>query len=50
RKRKIKLNTDTYERIPHKIIKMRTYNGKNRFLISWKGTNEDSWIDEDQIL
>ncbi|OUM62323.1 hypothetical protein PIROE2DRAFT_26600, partial [Piromyces sp. E2] len=48
----IHLNTDTNEKIPYKIIKMRTYKGKNRYLISWKGPKEyeDTWIDEDQVI
>jgi len=52
RKKNVHLNTDTIERIPDKIINMRTYKGKNRYLISWKGSNdyEDTWVDEDQIL
>ncbi|MBE6133033.1 MAG: hypothetical protein E7180_06615 [Erysipelotrichaceae bacterium] len=51
RKKNIHLTTDTNEKLPEKIIKMRTYKGKNRYLISWKGPNEyeDTWIDEDQI-
>jgi len=36
--------------IPDKIFNIRTYKVNNRFLISWKGSNEDSWIDEDQNL
>jgi len=52
RKRKnIKLTTDTINKVPERIINMRTYRGKNRFLVSWKGFDsiEDSWIDDDQI-
>jgi len=52
RKRKnIKLTNDTVDRVPERIIDMRTYRGKNRFLVSWRGLNsdEDTWIDEDQI-
>ena len=52
RKRKNnKLTTDTIDKVPERIINMRTYRGKNRFLISWKGLDsvEDSVIDEDQI-
>ena len=47
----IKLTTDIVDRIPEKIIGMRTYRGKNRFLVSWKdlASSEDTWIDEDQI-
>jgi len=38
RKRKnIKLTTDTIDKVPERIIDMRTYRGKNRFLVSWKG-------------
>jgi len=52
RKRKnINLTTDTFDRVPVKIVDMRKYRGRNRFLISWKGldSDEDTWIDEDQI-
>ena len=50
-RRNINLTVDTYEKIPEKIIDMRTYRGKNRFLVTWKGldSNENTWIDEDQI-
>jgi len=47
----IKLTTDTIDKVPERIIDMRTYRGKkNCFLVSWKGLDsvEDSWIDEDQ--
>jgi len=50
RRKSINLTTNNSDMIPDKIINMRTYKGKNRFLIFWKGSNEDSWIDEDQIL
>ncbi|OUM70687.1 hypothetical protein PIROE2DRAFT_22682, partial [Piromyces sp. E2] len=52
RRKNIHLNTDTNEKIPDKIIKMRTYKGKNRYLISCKGPKEyeDTWINEDQII
>jgi len=52
RKRKnINLTTDTFDKVPEKIVDMRKYRGKNRFLVSWKrlDSDEDSWIDEDQI-
>jgi len=52
RKRKnIKLTTDIKDRVPENTIDVRTYRGKNRFLVSWKGLDsvEDTWIDEDQI-
>ena len=52
RKRKnIKLTTDTIDKVPERIIDMRTYRGKNRFLVSWKGLDsaENTWIDKDQI-
>ena len=50
-KRNIHLNVDYNEKIPNKIIDMRTYKGKNRYLVSWKGSKyyEDTWINEDQI-
>ena len=52
RKKNAHLNTDITERIPDKIINMRTYKGKNRYLISRNGSNvyEDIWVDEGQIL
>ena len=34
--------------ISDKIFNIRTYKVNNRFRISWKGSNEDSCIDEDQ--
>ena len=52
RKRKnIKLTTDTIAKVPEKIIDMRTYKGRNSFLVYWKDLDsvEDSWIKEDQI-
>ena len=51
RRRNVNLTVDTFEKIPDKIVDMRTYRGKNRFLISWKGLdyNENTWVDEDQI-
>jgi len=51
KRRNIKLTTDTMDKVPEKIIDMRTYRGKNRFLVSWKGldSTEDTWIDEEQI-
>ncbi|OUM56366.1 hypothetical protein PIROE2DRAFT_26038, partial [Piromyces sp. E2] len=51
RRKNIHLKVDSNEKIPDKIINMRTYKGKNRYLMSWKGPNEheDTWIDEDQI-
>ena len=36
------LTTNNFDKIPDKIINMRTYKGKNGFLISWKGSNENS--------
>ena len=50
RRKSINLTTNNFDMIPDKIINMRTYKGKNSFLIFWKGSNEDSQIDEDQIL
>ena len=52
RRRNINLNTDTIDRTPERIIKMKTFNNKNRYLIKWKGCDfsENTWIDEDQIL
>eukprot|EP00833_Pecoramyces_ruminatium_P002903 jgi/Orpsp1_1/1176935/evm.model.c7180000059551.1 len=51
KKKNINLTTDTFDKVPEKIVDMRKYGGKNRFLVSWKGldSNEDTWIDEDQI-
>ena len=52
RRRNINLTTDTINRSPERIIKMKTFNNKNRYLIKWKGcdSNENTWIDEDQIF
>ena len=51
KRKNIQLNTDLMEKVPDKIINMRTYKGRNCFLVSWKGSNQnkDTWIDEDQI-
>jgi len=51
RSKNITLVVDTIDKIPEKIISMRTYKGKNRFLVSWKGldSDKDTWVDEDQI-
>jgi len=42
RRKSINLTTNNFDMIPDKIINMRTYKGKNSFLIFWKGSNEDS--------
>ena len=49
RRKNIQLTTDSTDRIPEKIIKKKTYNGKNHYLIRWKGldSNDDTWIEED---
>ena len=51
-RRNIKLTTDTFDKIPDKIIDKRTYKGNNRFLVAWKGLDLDqsTWLDEDQIF
>jgi len=49
-RRSLNLAINNFDMIPDKIFNIRTYKVNNRFLISWKGSNEDSWIDEDQNL
>jgi len=49
RKRNIHLNTDLIERIPEKIVKMKSVNGETFYLMSWKGFDDETWIAEDQI-
>ncbi|ORY72872.1 hypothetical protein LY90DRAFT_367852, partial [Neocallimastix californiae] len=43
KRKNINLTTDTFDKVPEKIVNMRKYRGKNRFLLHCV------WIDEDQI-
>jgi len=49
RRRNIHLNTDLVEKIPDKILKMKSVNGETFYLLSWKGFDKNTWISEDQI-
>ena len=51
KRKNIHLTTDYEERIPERINDMKRRNGKNFYLVSWKGRNivENSWIEESQI-
>ncbi len=50
-RRNIHLTVDSIDKIPDKIVDMKTYKGETYYLMSWKGNDpvNQTWIKEEQV-